>query len=75
MAEKRKSAKHGRNANWCKAYRLSARREFNKATRLAKHLRRFGGDACAIAALNKCKVALSLGQLRLIAKLEPAKAA
>lgn len=72
MADQKKSKKFGRNAKWCQAYRMSARREFNKALRLARHLRaaKHATDRCALAALTKCKAALSVGQLRDLAKRE-----
>ena len=36
-----KSKKAGRNANWCKAYRLSETSLINKALRMMRHIRRF----------------------------------
>lgn len=69
MADQKKSKKFGRNAKWCQAYRMSARREFNKARRLIKHMRWFA-DPCARKALDRCKAALSVGQLRELAKME-----
>jgi hypothetical protein len=38
--EKKKSRKAGRKRNACLAYRTNQRREFNKARRLKRHLRR-----------------------------------
>lgn len=53
MSESGKSKKHGRNANWCKAYKLSGRREKNKAKRLLKHIDRYGtADHCAVHRFN-----------------------
>lgn len=49
-SEGKKSRKAGRNANRCKAYKLSNTRERNKMKRLAKHLLRFPGDMVAVEA-------------------------
>lgn len=54
----KKNRKHGRAAIACKAYANSNRRERNKIVRLRKHLARFGGDRCATAAVDRCKVVL-----------------
>lgn len=70
MADQKKSKKFGRNAKSCQAYKMSARREWNKARRLLKHMARFTCDDCAKAAFTRCKAALSVGQLRELAKME-----
>jgi hypothetical protein len=49
---KGKSKKQGRNSKWCEAYRLRGQREINKARKLARHLRRFPWDRCALDALQ-----------------------
>ena len=54
----KKQRKVGRNANYCKAYRLSRRRERNKLIRLEKHLKRFPADSCAKKAVDCCKAVL-----------------
>lgn len=51
----KKNRKHGRNKTFCKAYALSHVREKNKARRLKARLRRFPDDACAVAAVARCK--------------------
>lgn len=55
----RKNRKHGRNSVFCKVYKLSHRRERNKAKRLNKHLSRHPGDRCAVQALKVAKAAYS----------------
>lgn len=53
MAEKGKGRKIGRNADWCKAYRASSRRERNKAKKLLRHIGRYGAtDHCAVHCYN-----------------------
>lgn len=58
--EKRNKSKngnktHGRNAAWCKAYRLRGQREKNKLKRLARHLSHHPGDKCAEEARAWCR--------------------
>lgn len=53
-AAKGKSRKAGRNTNWCKAYRLSRRREHNKVRRLRPHVSRHPADLVAKAAVDAC---------------------
>lgn len=59
MAEK-KSRKHGRNADWCKAYRARAQRERNKLPRLVRHLATHPGDAAAIRKAMHCLTLLPM---------------
>lgn len=47
--------KYGRNAAYCKAYRLSNRREHNKIRRLNSHLKRFPDDKVALLSVESCK--------------------
>ena len=54
----KKQRKVGRNAQYCLLYRNSHRREHNKIKRLQKHLKRFPGDTCALAAMEVCKAAI-----------------
>ena len=53
----KKQRKVGRNAAACLQYKNSHRREHNKARRLARHLKRFPGDAVAVATVAVCKAA------------------
>jgi hypothetical protein len=53
MAESKKSRKHGRNKIVCAAYRTSQRREFNKARRIIRHLRRHPTNLTALTALKR----------------------
>jgi hypothetical protein len=52
----KKNRKHGRNVGFCKAYRLSNRREHNKVKRLTRLLSTHPNDACIKAAIERCKV-------------------
>ncbi len=54
----KKHRKWGRNIDACRFYALSHRQEHNQLRRLKKHLVRFPGDACAVAAVDRCKVAI-----------------
>jgi hypothetical protein len=45
-----KSAKAGRKSNVCQAYKLSNRREKNKARKLRRHVLANPNDPCALAA-------------------------
>jgi len=54
----KKQRKVGRNANFCKLYRLSHKRERNKLKRLEKHLRRFPDDISAQKAVACCKAVI-----------------
>lgn len=56
----KKNRKHGRAVASCKIYKNSNRREQNKLVRLRKHLSRFGGDATAKAAVDRCKAVLGM---------------
>lgn len=51
----KKQRKVGRNAEYCRFYAATHRREKNKAVRLKKHLARFPADRCALKALEVCK--------------------
>lgn len=55
----KKNRKVGRNANACKVYVLSKRREHNKVIRLKKRLSRHPNDKVAQAALVRFKAAIS----------------
>jgi hypothetical protein len=55
--DSKKQRKVGRNADFCKYYALTHRREKNKIKKLVKHLAKFDGDACAKAALANAKAA------------------
>lgn len=55
----KKNRKHGRNANRCKAYALSKRREHNKVIRLKKRIARHPNDKVAQVALVAAKAAIS----------------
>lgn len=63
----KKSRKWGRNKRFCEHYRLSNRREHNKARRLLKHLRRFPADACAQTALEGLPMLCQLGAKKRLA--------
>ena len=56
----KKNRKVGRNANYCKFYKLSHRREHNKIRRLKKHLILHVGDKVAQSSLNHCKTMLGI---------------
>lgn len=63
MSGARDSKKHrkvGRNADYCKAYANTNRREKNKIKKLKKHLAKFGNDNCAKAAVDNCKVVIGI---------------
>lgn len=49
----KKQRKHGRNADFCKRYRLSNRRERSKVARLKKRVLRFPQDLVAVAAIDR----------------------
>jgi hypothetical protein len=49
----KKQRKWDRNRNYCKAYRLSCRREHNKIRRIKKHLVRFPADQVARVAIDR----------------------
>lgn len=55
MAEQKKSRKHGRDKLRCAAYRTAQRREFNKARRLIKHMRKHPNTKGAAEALERLK--------------------
>lgn len=57
--QRKKNRKHGRNANACKAYALSKRREHNKVRRLKKRIARHPNDKVAQVALGRWKAAIS----------------
>lgn len=48
--------KYGRNAAFCKAYKLTNRREKNKIKNLKKHLINFPDDTSAMVAIDKCNI-------------------
>jgi len=50
----KKNRKYGRNEKSCQRYKLSHRREHNKARKLKKHLIRFVSDKVAQNALDRC---------------------
>lgn len=50
---KAKGRKIGRNKAWCLIYSLSNKREQNKCIKIARHIKRYGPDACAEAALDR----------------------
>lgn len=56
--QSKKSRKWGRNAMSCLAYRNSHRREHNKLKRLKKRLAKFPEDKAALAAVERCMVAI-----------------
>lgn len=56
--QSKKSKKYGRNAVWCKVYRLTNRREKNKIKKLQKRLLRFPEDASALTAMERCKATI-----------------
>ncbi len=56
--QKNKNRKIGRNANRCKAYKLSHTREHNKLARLAKRLLTHPHDTVAAAAVARCKATI-----------------
>lgn len=58
--EGKKNRKVGRNANYCKFYALTHRRERNKLVKLKKHLKKFPNDKSALAAVETCKFVLGL---------------
>lgn len=49
----KKNRKVGRNANWCKWYAATHRRERNMAKRIKKHLTRFPADLVAVNRLKE----------------------
>jgi hypothetical protein len=53
-AKSKKNRKVGRNADYCKSYKLSRRREHNKARRLRPHIVRHPLDLVAKAAVDRC---------------------
>lgn len=54
-----KSDKKGRNSKFCQAYKLSQRREKNKAVKLLRHIKRYGTtDHCAVHAYNNLPVTI-----------------
>ena len=58
--DSKKHRKVGRNADSCKAYKNSNRREKNKLKKLAKHLARFANDACAKDAVGNTKAIIGI---------------
>lgn len=52
---KKGNKKHGRNKNFCEAYRRTNRREKNKALKIKKHLAKFPDDKKALAKLAELK--------------------
>ena len=56
----KKQRKYGRNANYCKMYAITHRRERNKLKQLKKHIARFVNDACAKIAADRCKIILGM---------------
>lgn len=57
MADKqsKRSRKHGRNRDWCKAYAGRNQREKNKIKKLNTHLERQPGDPVALKAKAHCR--------------------
>lgn len=53
--QSKKQRKWGRNTDSCRHYAATNRRERNKLVRLARHLKRFPDDSCAIAAVDHAK--------------------
>ena len=62
MSEGKKGRKVGRNKLQCAAYRSAQRREFNKARRLIKYLRKWPRDTQAQAALKRWTAILYTAQ-------------
>lgn len=59
---KKSSKKIGRNADWCKAYRMSGTREKNQLRRLLRHTRRYGTtDHMAVHFFNNAPQRVILG--------------
>ena len=58
--DSKKHRKVGRNADYCKAYKNSNRREKNKLKKLVKHLSRFANDNCAKVAVGNTKAAIGV---------------
>lgn len=54
----KKQRKVGRNAEFCKFYRLTHRRERNKLVRLEKHMKRHPNDKCAQKAVDQCMLVI-----------------
>jgi hypothetical protein len=58
--DSKKHRKVGRNADYCKYYKNTNRREKNKLKKLAKHLARFSDDNCAKVAVGNTKAAIGI---------------
>ena len=54
----KKNRKHGRNSNFCKAYRNSNRREKNKVKAIRKHLENHPQDVAAKSAFERLRDAI-----------------
>lgn len=52
-ANSKNQRKYGRNAAFCKAYKISNRREKNKIKKLSRHLDIFPQDQIALSALER----------------------
>lgn len=66
---------HKMPKKYCQHYKLTNRREQNKARRLLKHLKRFPADRCAHDAFNKATAPLQVHVSRALMQACPPRAA
>lgn len=52
MSQKNGNRKHGRNKEFCKAYRAREQAKVNKKRHLIRHLKKHGQDISAVAAFK-----------------------